>query len=306
MTVANGQLEALGYIAEVTWGTTPGTPNLQLVRHTGITSSIEKQTTESAEVSTARATADIIQTSKRGGFGINFELSYAAQFEAWLEGLLGGAWATNVLKVASTKKSFTFERRWADAGQYMVYTGAMPARMSFNVARGSIINGAVEFRSKFPTLSGSVIAGSTTTAVGTNPVMDPISSVQLIQEGGAGAVAGPTECSINIENGLIDLDQLASTDPLDIFLGELRASGRLSLYFQDATYWTKFAGHTTTSLKVTLGGVTNLKYELLFNKIKLTAADVPNQGKGTAIIQTYDWQAFTDSVESIVRVTRTP
>ena len=306
MTVAIAQNENLAYISEATWNTTPATPTLQRVRYNSISTAIEKQSTESGEVTTSRETADIIQTSQRGGFGIAGELSYSTQFEDFMLGLLGqSVWTANVAKIGTTRRSFSFERQMADAVQFIMHRGAVPMKLAVASGIGNVITANWDFRGTMPTISGATVA-TANTAVGTNPVMDPISSIQLVQEGGAGSIAGPTDFSFELDNGIVDLAQLASVNPLSLELGEFRAKGKFSLYFQDATYFTKFLNHTTTSLVITLGGAASLKYSFSFAKVKLTALDTPNQGKNTPIVQTFEWQGFKDVTDTMVKVTRTP
>lgn len=297
--------EQLAYIAETVWGTTPATPTGRIVRQTGVTATQDKGTTKSAETTNSREVADIVQVSGRGGLNINFELSYDTQFEDWLESLLCGAWATNVLKVGTTRKSFTFQRGFTDIARFHRFTGAICNAMNFAIGNGNIVTGSASFVSKFPSDAGTTV-WTGTTAAGTNAVMDPITAVQLAQEGGAGSIAGLTEFSMALSNGIVDFPQLQSLDPLDLQPGAFGASGEFSLYFADATYWTKFAAHTTTSLTFTLGGAASKKYAFYFPKVKLTQVDVPNGGMNQAIVTKFSWEAFKDATDTMLRVTRTP
>lgn len=297
--------EQLAYIAETTWGTTPATPIGQLMRFTGFTPMQDKITVKSTEITNSREIADIIQTSAKGGITIPFELSYDVQFEDILQALLGGTWSTNVLKVGTTRKSFTIQRAMSDITQYQLFTGAVPSSLTLTAGMSKIIAGSTTFVSKFPSMSGSSV-WSSTTAAGSNPIMDPIAAIQLVQEGGAGAIAGATEFSMTLNNGLINFDQLSSKDPLDIQLGAIDASGTFIAYMPDLTYWTKFAAHTTTSLNFTLGGASSKKYAFQFSKVKLSKVDLVNPGMNNPLLQKFTWEAFKDATNSTVMVTRTP
>src|SRR4051812_39596756 len=103
MGYAITQQEALSYIPEVTWSITPATPTMKLLRYTSIGSTQGKTTTESNEVTTARAVADIIRTAQQGGLTFGYEMSYGL-LDDFSESLFGGTWTTNVLKVAATRK----------------------------------------------------------------------------------------------------------------------------------------------------------------------------------------------------------
>lgn len=297
--------EVVAYIAEATWGTTPATPTGKIVRRTGVTSMHDKTTTRSNESTASRETADIIQTAAKAGLTIPFEMSYGGQFDDWLEALLAGTWATNVLKVGTTRKSFTFQRDFADISQRQVFTGCIPTQIEIGTSLGNIITGSASFASKFPTMQAGSIWTATTPA-GTNAVFDPISSVQLVQEGGAGSIAGVTEFSMSMSNGVIQMDQLQSISPLDIQLGNFEASGTFTAYLADATYWTKFANHTTTSLLFTLGGAATAKYAFLYSNVKLSKVDLNNGGNNNPLFQKFTWEAFKHPTATTVQITRTP
>lgn len=88
----------LAYVAETTWGTTPGTATLKKLRFTDESLSFNIENIQSNEIRSDRQTQDLIQTGADCSGGVNFELSYAAQddliaaalWDAWV-GVGGGA-----------------------------------------------------------------------------------------------------------------------------------------------------------------------------------------------------------------------
>lgn len=302
--------EQIGYNMEAAWGTTPATA-LQLVRYVSADGKQTKNTVESNEVSTNREVAGIIQTSRAGGIDFATELSYG-NLDDFLQSLLGNAWTLNspsagidTISVGTTRKSMTVERQFTDIAQFLAYKGAMVQKLDVNVQIGQIITAAVSCLSKSPVIAGATVGTGGPTAAPTNAIMDPIASIQVVQEGGAGSVAGLTDLSFSLNNGLIVFDQLANVDPAEIQMAQLVASGKFSCYFADATYLTKFLNHTQTSLKVTLGGAATKKYQFLFQNIQLTAASTPNSGKNKPIVQTFEWKAAKDVTNTTVNIQRT-
>lgn len=88
----------LSYVAETTWGTTPGTATLQKLRFTDESLAFNIENIQSNEIRSDRQTTDLIQTGADCSGGISFELSYGA-----LDDLLVGAlWATQWEGVAAT------------------------------------------------------------------------------------------------------------------------------------------------------------------------------------------------------------
>lgn len=118
LTAASSNGVELGYIAEVTFGTTPTTPTYQLIRYTGESLNFNITNTTSNEIRADRMTADTIQTSADVSGGVNIELSYGS-YDTLLEAALCSAtWstpastishnaATNNLTVAVAGSNFT-------------------------------------------------------------------------------------------------------------------------------------------------------------------------------------------------------
>jgi hypothetical protein len=88
----------LAYVAETTWGTTPGTATLQKLRFTDESLAFNIENIQSNEIRADRQTTDLIQTGADCSGGVSFELSYGA-----LDDLLVGAlWTDNWEGVAAT------------------------------------------------------------------------------------------------------------------------------------------------------------------------------------------------------------
>ena len=105
--MADANAAALGYIAEVTWGTTPSSA-LQTLRFNSESLQDQEESTESAEILSDRQLRDVIKTGRFSQGDISGELSIGT-LDTLLEGARGVDWTTNVLINGSTKKSFTFE-----------------------------------------------------------------------------------------------------------------------------------------------------------------------------------------------------
>ena len=304
MAFAISNKEVLSYSAETVWGTTDATPTFKALRYVSDSFKTETTSVMSNEITTAREVADHIRTAAKGTGSFNFELSYGL-LDDFAEALLGGTWTTNVLKVGTTKRSFSIERGQTDISQYELYTGAIPSQITLNVGIGKIIDGSCAFISKHGAISGTTAATALTPA-GTNPVMNPIDNVQLVQEGGAGSVSGVTGFTMTLQNQVVEFPQLSSIDPADLESGRVVANGTIDIYYQDATYLTKYLAWTTTSLAFTLGGTASLKYAINFSKVKLSQATTDNPGINQPLITKFNWVAFQDATNTSCMITRTP
>jgi Phage tail tube protein len=303
-TFAVGTNVKLGYVAEVTPGITPASA-LQLVRITGFTPGGTKTSTQSVEMTTAREIADYIQTEAKGGWSFNHEFSYG-NLDGLLESLFGAAFTTNVLKVGNTLKTLTSEVQFTDITQFCAFLYTIVNDFTLSVKKGSIINGTMGALSFFPIWSGTTVGTGAASAAPTNSVMDPVASVQLIQEGGAGAVAGPADFTMHLSNGIIDFPQLSSLDPAALAYGQFKAEGTLSAYFADRTYVDKWAAWTDTSLTFTLGGAAALKYAFFFPKVKLSDVKITGIAVNSPVVASMNWSAKIDATNTTCRITRTP
>lgn len=113
MTVATGSLCDLGYVPEVTFGVTPNTPSLTKIRRVTSSLNLEKESYQSEEQRTDRATADLRHGVRTVGGNIDGELSVAT-WDDFLEALMGGTWTTGVTadesdftSITSTTSTFT-------------------------------------------------------------------------------------------------------------------------------------------------------------------------------------------------------
>lgn len=109
MAVETSNQLQVAYIAEVTFKTTPATPTGKILRNTGFTLAADRNYLDNPELRTDRQKAagrGGVMTAKGEVAGV---FSFGT-YDDLLEAALGGAWTANVLKIGTTRKSFTFER----------------------------------------------------------------------------------------------------------------------------------------------------------------------------------------------------
>jgi len=95
MTVfAAGSEHGLAYVSEATFGTTPPTPDMISLRHTGSSLVLSKDTFQSAELRADRQISDFRHGNKRAQGDINIELSFG-EFDSFIEAASGGTWQSD-------------------------------------------------------------------------------------------------------------------------------------------------------------------------------------------------------------------
>jgi hypothetical protein len=299
MFAANARHQ-VAYVPEVTFGVTPTTPSMILLRNTGVTVNLSKETFRSNEIRSDRQIVDFRHGVQRVQGDINIELSYGA-FDTILESALFGAWSTNVLKVGVAPKSFTIERGFVDIAQYQAFSGCMANTLTLNI-NPNMITGSVGFVGKAMTPATSPLDASPDAAP-THAPFDGFSGTVL--EGGS-PIASITSLTLNLNNGLEPAFVLGSATTPQIFPGVADLTGTLTAYFEQPLY-NKFVNETEAAVSVTLEGSSGGDITLLVPRIKYTGADVPVTQMTGGVILTMPFQALRDATAGTnLQITRVP
>ena len=302
MTIATGSRHNLSYVVEATFGTTPSSPGFTPIRHTGTTLGLSKDAVESEELREDRQVAHFRHGNKSVTGDINFELSYGG-LDALLEATLCGAWATNVLKAGTTRRSYTVERHHQDIGKYLRSTGCQFNTMSLSIAPNSMVTGSFGIIGSGFTTSGSALGSSSYSAESTTAPFDSFSG--SIKEGGS-AIAIITALELNIDNGMEALYVVGSADTLLPSIGKSSVTGSVTAYFENTTLLDKFVAETTSSIEFTLTDAAGNDYIVLLPKVKYNSGNPEVSGPG-AITVTLDFVALYNSTDaSQIKITRVP
>jgi len=299
MTFATGARHGLSYIAEETFGTTPSSPDMTAIRHTACSLGLSKTTLESAEIRSDRQIAHLLHGQKTVSGTIETELSYGA-FDDLLAAVMQSSWASDVLKAGASQPSFTFERTFADIGQYQLLTGCVIDRLRLNVRPDRLITGTFGVIGKSSAISSSSADGSPMAAAANDP-MDSFSG--SLEEGGSsiGIVVG---LDLTIDNALEQAFVIGEDEASCLLAGQSRITGEITTYFEDAALLNKFAARTESSLTLTCSGDGG-SLEFNLPRIVYTGAENPALGAGP-ITLSLPFTAFYDTDEATnLKITRT-
>jgi hypothetical protein len=301
----------VAYLKEVTQGVTPATAPT-LLRTIGGGMSIAAQTVESEELQLAEV-PDVIRTSVEGTGTINFEYSYGG-IHPILEGLFNSVFTTNVLRVGTTPTFFTFEDQLTDISRYLNAKGCIIESVTITLQQGSKITGSITYRALTPptAMASATVFGAAPTAAPTNPIMSPVGSVRLIQEGAAldlgPAGIGTVSFTINMTRQGIAQPQLGTTALSGLDHGTFVCKGTIGLYVPAgaSAIMDKYLADTATSLALTLGGASTLRDAYLFSNVKFTEGGIGEMSRNSPANLNLSWQALASSPNTSVQVTRTP
>lgn len=294
MATASGARAALQYIAEVTRGTTPGTPQMKILRATQININPRKNLLESNERRPDRQKRDVRHgfQSIEGTIGTELSLWNA---DDWIAACLGGAWTANVLKVGTTVATFTAERRFEDLALYQVFKGVNPNTLALSIQPEQIVTanfGVIGMST--PAMSGTQL-DATPTAAQTHA---PFASFDGSIEEGGSAIAVVTGLEINIDNNRALQPVVGSNTSPDVYDGRCNVSGRISAMFESATLLNKFLNETESSIYVRLDDPDGVNWlDITIPRIKYSGGDIDPPDSGP-VIQDLPFVALYDESDA--------
>lgn len=301
---AEGSQHKIGLVAESTYGTTPSSPTFETVRHTGTTLAMQKDTFASDERRDDRQIAHFRHGTRAPAGDISFELSYGGVFDTLLEAALGGTWAESgasgsvgdVLKVGTTRRSFSMERFFGDATAaggdlYQLFTGVEVDTLSLTVTPNGIVTGSFGLMAQ-DMATDTASAGSYNSPTTADP-FDAFSG--SISEGGS-SIAIVTEVTLNLSNGLQRAFVIGQETSDQTFIGRSNVTGSLSARFESNALLDKFINETGSSLEFSLTDGTNT-YTFECPNIKYTGGETPVSDDGPILVN-LPFQALYDATDA--------
>lgn len=299
MTVAGGSRARLAYIAENTWGTTPTSPAFKEINPTKHSLGLEKEGFQSETIRSDRQIDDFRHGVRQssGEIGIEFR---AESWDDLLQAALMGTWTTDVLKAGATRRSFTFERYFADIARYRRSTGCEINSFSLECPASGIVTGSFGIIGKDDSGSGTAIASSTYTADPSSNVMDSLTGT--VDVGGSGS-AVITSIKLSLENGIENQAVVGSNTRIRGAAGRSKVTGEVTAFYDADTLLDAFDNETETSISFSLTDGDNT-YTFDLPRIKFTGGK-PEVGGEREIVLTLPFTAlYSDADASQLVITR--
>jgi len=302
---ATGSSADVTYVVEgqggVNFGTTPATPAMNFLPINSTTLGLTKESLQSARLRADRMIEHVRHGNKSVGGDIAYELSFG-DFDDMLSGALMGNWTADVLEPGLAIKTFTFERRHLDVGQYFRYRGCAINTWSVSVQPNQIVNGT------FGVLGRDMERAATTLGVpadvSSNEPYDSFTGV--IMEGG-GAVADITGLEMTLDNGIAQQFVLFSDLARQLTSGRSNLTGTITVPLSADTtdLIDKFINEEESSISFTLGtGPGSMTFFL--PRVKYMGADNPVSDENVISVS-MPFQALYSADEGTnLRVTRVP
>jgi hypothetical protein len=302
MTIGVGANARVAYVPEVTWASTPATPAFKNLRVSGGGLDITKQTGRSNELKGDRNVRDEYLLGIDAGGSYPFEMSYGTLDEI-LEAAFFSAWATNVLKIGSVRKFFTFEEflELGTTDSYARFPGSMIGAFRLAIAARAAVTGSFDVMSERVVPATTAIASSTYAAANTKDVMTTAFGFGSLAFTGTGITAAPKLRSINLElnNNLRvrpSLNRGAYTEEQGE--GDADFTGEFEAYFENNELYNAIIAHEVVDVQFTIGTVTAEKYTFDLPRARLLNGGRRIAGTNDDVIYRIPFRALYSSSDA--------
>ena len=148
-----------------------------------------------------------------------------------------------------TDDSFTFEEWYSDITQSEVYTGNKVGSMAVKLPATGLVTVDFNFMGKNLEQTGTSQYFTTPTAAGTTGICAAVSGALIVN---GAAVAVVTSMDFTVERGLEAANVVGSNFAANVFTGRIKATGNMSVYFQDGVFRDLYNNETVASVVVAL------------------------------------------------------
>ena len=298
MAFSQGSRAGLSYVAESTFGTTPGSPSLIQLPYTTQSLNLTKERVTGTDIQPDRMLR-VDRHGNRSAAGDIVADLRKADFDPFLESAFFNTFSTNVLKVGTTPKFFSIEDAATDITQFRLFTGMSVSSLAVSIRPNQMVTGTFSMVGKDMTISGTSVDAVKTAPSGNAP-FDAYSGALSIGDAGGtlSAAAIVTGIDFTINNALAPTFVVGSASTPQLEYGMATVEGTITAYFEDASLINRFLSETETALQVVVDDPTGSSdYTFLFPRVKINGADVPVDNPTSRII-TLPFVALFDTTEA--------
>ena len=210
------------------------------------------------------------------------------------------ACATNVLKVGTTEKAFSFEAAYQDIVRYHVMTGGVVNETSISIKPEGMVTVSFSLVGKDMSV-GATPLDATPTAAGTTEPFNALTG--SISEGGS-AIATVTGLDFTISNGIEGTKVVGSATSAEQIEGMCAVSGTVTAYFEDDDLLSKFIDETSSTISVTLSDPASNTMTFDFPNVLYTGGELDVSGGGPIIISMPFTALYDASEATTIKITR--
>jgi len=305
MPFSQGSRAGLSYVPEVTYGVTPASPALIQLPFKSHSLSLTKERVTGGDILPDR----MVRHDRHGNRAVAGDITVdlrKGDYDALLESAMMGTFATNVLTVGTTLKSFSIEDAANDISQFRLFTGCAVSTMAISIKPNAMVEATFGVVGKNLTQAGTSV-DPVKTAASNNQPFDAYSGQFRIADAGGTPVATPivTSFDFTVTNSLAPTYVIGSNNTPQLEYGMAQVEGNITAYFEDALLLNRFLNETETLLEIFVDDPTGLsEYGFRFPKVKINAADVPVEGPTSRLITLPFVALYDTTLNTSLRITR--
>lgn len=200
---------------------------------------------------------------------------------------------TIVPATGHTEDSYTIEQWFQDIAQSEVFTGMRVGSMNLQLPATGLTTVDFNFMGKDLTTKGTTQYFSSPTAQGTNGIFAAVNGAMIVN---GAPVALVTSADFTVERAMENATAVGSNSVAEIFLGRIRVTGNLSVYFQDATFRNYFDDETPVSIvfALTTGSEANADF-LTFTLPKVKLGSFQKDDGELGLVASTSFQALLNA-----------
>jgi len=203
---------------------------------------------------------------------------------------------TSRLSNGTTQRSFSLEKSFTDVTQLFMYRGMNVAKASLDFQSGKIVDGSFDFMGKDGVRATSTGMPGTAVESQTYDVMNAVSGVGQILEGGVALTSTYVKSlKFTYDNKLRNQDAIASMGPVGIGAGTIECMGSLEVYLADGSLYDKFLNNTASNLSVRSVDAAGNGYVVTLPNIKYKDAKVVAGSMDQDAMLSLPFEAFFDT-----------
>lgn len=193
-----------------------------------------------------------------------------------------------------TDQSYTVEEWFSDIGQSEVYTGCKVGTANIQLPSTGLTTIDLSFMGRGQTLTGTTQYFTNPTAQNTNGIFAAVNGAVIVNGQAVGII---TSADFSIERGMENATGIGSNFVQDILTGRIRATGNLSVYFENGTVRDYFKNENKVSVVFALTSSTAKDSDFMtFTLPSVLPNSFSKQETETSVIASVAFQALLNSV----------
>lgn len=302
MPQAHGAQARFSFVPETTWGTTPGSPAMKMLKAAVYGESLGS---DIAELISNSINSNRSVEAMRGG---NISIKGSVPFELAPLGLgtilkhilgsnvdSGAGPYVHTMKRGTLPAGMTIEKGFVDLAQYLVFTGCKVNSASINIPSNGLVTGSLDVIGKSMSAPSGTSLGTPTATTHT-----PWAEFEAVTKEG-GSAATVLNMSLNITNELDAVEAVGSRYISALMEGKGNTTGEVVMMFDGVATMNKWLNETASSLQVTLTTGANI-LDILLPNIKYIGDATPKIATSKGIVLPLKFRAIYDSVTELTDV----